>query len=658
MLKYKIFFVLFALFLVGCATKTTVSKKEAIDTFVKRANKTNDAFERKTVDKSLSRQLIQFTYGPDSLKNTDFLEYLILSRANLSLDLIKELKGYENTYALLQDTRSSQDLFYEEKLQGYKKEFGIYKGLAETTSATFSNIKLSKALGDLVGSIGLKVEGDLEERRLQGQYSGSLFEILREIGQQNKLFISFSEDFNTLVFSSNELLKNPKIDPNFIKEAFLAEKDWKILNKIMGNLSKTNGQSNTLQYKKYVAQLKSRQANTFIDKVLFELKENKLVEAKNLEASKLRRALITYSEAMHLKNSDQPKTAAILKSALKDGDENAIEKFNVYHDSPDNMKKILDGHPIFKLNCAAPTAAPTAAPDVALSNKLHDCVTLSKDTTGIVASGLIHDIQLVERLLSNQDLPVKQAMIEVFILEVNKDWQRTIKAGLTGKEGANPGKSTFTSDVAGMALTTGMNIKTLGGSLGDIGMLINLIESNSAGRTISNPVILVKDGETGSVNKIRTVRKEQPTAPVVSISGVSTPSPPTIVELTSPLKMDIKATINKHNDNIELDFSFTETVLDTDTVTSAGTQNEIKSKLIAQPGQIITMAGLYKERNSNNVKSIPGIPDAVSNFLGPLIAMFGGSSEEQKAGSELLVFINASVITTQDMDKTMNYVHD
>ena len=661
-MKYGIIFVLLASLLVGCTPKATVSKKEAVDTFIQRTNKENEAFAGAVADKSLARKIIQFTYGPDSLKNSNFLEYLLLAKANLSSDVIKQLKQHENAYMLLKDTKFSQGLSYKDNLQSHQKKVDLYKGLAETTSVTFSNINLSQALDSLAGSAGFKVVGDFEGLQLQGQYSGSLFEILSKIAQKNKLLMSFSPDFSTLVFSPTKLPNNPEIDPNFIKEAFIAGKDLQILNAIMVNLSKTNGQYNTPKHKRYIAQLKTKHAKAFIDNILFKLKEEELLEAKNLESSKFRKALVAYAKVTNIKGSEQVKTAAIFKPSLNEGDETAIEKFSVYNDTPDSMEKILSGHPVFKLNCTALAPAAPAAPAAVVSiasppSKLPDCVIFSKDTTGIVASGYIRDIQLVERFISDQDRPIKQAMIEVFILEMNKDWQRTIKNKLTVKEGANPGTSTFVSDVAGIALTTGANIKTLGGNLRDIGMLIDLIESNAIGRTISNPVILVKDGETGSISKTRTVRKEQPTAGIVGEGGVVTPSPPEIVELSSPLELSIKATINEHNDNIELDFSFTETVLDSDNVLSPDTKNEIKSKLIAQPGQIITMAGLYKEKSSSDIRSFPGIPDVLRNFLGPLIAIFGGGSAEQKAGSELLVFINASVITNKNMDKTMKRVH-
>lgn len=680
-------------FTVGCASQVNVSKKDAIDTFVKRSEKLGADLGENAESKAGSSNLIQFTYGPDSLKDVNFLAYLVRAKANLTPDLVKQLREEENAYALLRDSKSFQMSIYKQKLLARQKEIDLYKRLTTSTTVSFSSIKLSQALTDLVARAGLKAEHNFTDSKLSGQFSGSLYDVLTEITQRNKLWISFSKDGAALVFSNTLLPGNPAVDSSLIKEVFLADKDQSVLSAMMAQLSKHNGQMEVAQYKKYMARLKTATAKKFVETTLYQIKDSDLTEAKNLKTSDLRKTLIHYAEATPLEGVDQTKTVAIFKPDLKSNGEGVVQKFNVYNDSPDNMLKILDNYAVFKLNCAktpsspspaptppaasppaaSPTAspAPTASPVTPASASpaivAPDCIVFSKDATGIVAAGSILDVQLIERFLGDQDRPIKQAMIEVFILEVNTDWQRTIQTKIAKNKTLVPATtdpaapaatasfdSGFMSGVLNFpSIVTGMNIQALRGGSNDVGALINLIESNAAGRTISNPLILLKDGETGSVSKVRTVRKEIAAAPVIS-NGVVTPGVVEIKELTSPLKLDIKASINKHNDNIELDFNFTETVLDADTIVSPSTQNEIKSKLIAQPGQVIVMAGLFKEKDSKVREGWPGIPTMVHNLVGPLIALFGGTHAEQKTGSELLVFINPSVITNRNMDKTMN----
>ena len=89
------------LFLVGCADNIKVSKKEAVDAFVDRSEKLAQDFKDPIETKAYPKTLIQFTYGPDSLKNNNFLEYLVLSKANLSTDVLKQIEEEENEYQYL-----------------------------------------------------------------------------------------------------------------------------------------------------------------------------------------------------------------------------------------------------------------------------------------------------------------------------------------------------------------------------------------------------------------------------------------------------------------------------------------------------------------------------------------------------------------------------
>ena len=170
----------------------------------------------------------------------------------------------------------------------------------------------------------------------------------------------------------------------------------------------------------------------------------------------------------------------------------------------------------------------------------------------------------------------------------------------------------------------------------------------------------MKDGETGTVSKLKTIRDQLATGGVANSAGTVTAGGNRIESVDVPLKLDIKADINKHNDNIELNFNYKETTLLDDarsssSLTASTVENSIVSKLIAQPGQIIVMAGLKKETNSKGISGVPGITN-----LGPLSTIaswFGGSQTASSSGSELLVFIKPTVITNLNSDKIINQVN-
>jgi type II secretory pathway component GspD/PulD (secretin) len=278
------------------------------------------------------------------------------------------------------------------------------------------------------------------------------------------------------------------------------------------------------------------------------------------------------------------------------------------------------------------------------------CVIFNKDSTGIVASVSIVDMQLVDHFISDQDKPVKQAMIEVYIVEVSTDWKRQIQSKI------NQGNNKFATGVVGSFTNTGgLSMQAILGNNVNIASFISLLESNALGRSISNPLILVKDGKTGVVNKVREI-KQILTNPATSGGNTLIPATQQVNTVDAPLNLEITANINKHNDNIQLKFVFKETTFDDDTnFVSPSTKNEINSELIAQPGEVIVMAGLLKEKNNKSYTGLPGLSSLGLNSLyGSFVSLLGGSQTQTNSGSELLVFINPTVITNKNIGKTIN----
>lgn len=90
----------------------------------------------------------------------------------------------------------------------------------------------------------------------------------------------------------------------------------------------------------------------------------------------------------------------------------------------------------------------------------------------------------------DQDQPVKQAMIETFILEVNSDWKNELESkfetGSLGASGdANKGLYSFASGLLDFASATaegGISASTRFGTRNQITALVNMIETNSLGK--------------------------------------------------------------------------------------------------------------------------------------------------------------------------------
>ncbi len=717
------------LFLVGCADNIKVSKKEAVDAFVDRSEKLAQDFKDPIETKAYPKTLIQFTYGPDSLKNNNFLEYLVLSKANLSSDVLKQIQEEENEYQYKSNERKTYLNIYKKQLENYQKESSVYKRLGQETNVSFTDTKALKVIQELVAQAGLNFQKSIEDSpkepfneniKISLQTSGKLLDILEEVATKYKLYLSITRDFKTIVVSNKPAPTNLKIDKNLTQDVNLAEKDLKKIQLALSELSDDHKKSSVDNEKDYADKLETKFAQNFIKKLMYQINEDQIFESKTKEASELRRALIGFSVNKDSENT-QPKTTAIFKANLKNGEEKVIQKFNIFNDSPENMLTLLQSYSIF--NCGKDLKAPNTgainpntknnqqnptAPQPQNNNNVNQqnqnqqnqnnkidqnasqqnipqqnvgqfkssedglnylsdkkesddsnslyiantsgCVIFNKDSTGIVASGSIVDMQLVDHFISDQDKPVKQAMIEVYIVEVSTDWKRQIQSKI------NQGNNKFATGVVGSLTNTGgLSMQAILGNNVNIASFINLLESNALGRSISNPLILVKDGKTGVVNKVREI-KQILTNPATSGGSTLIPATQQVNTVDAPLNLEITANINKHNDNIQLKFVFKETTFDDDTnFVSPSTKNEINSELIAQPGEVIVMAGLLKEKNNKSYTGLPGLSGLGLNSLyGSFVSLLGGSQTQTNSGSELLVFINPTVITNKNIGKTIN----
>ena len=283
-------------------------------------------------------------------------------------------------------------------------------------------------------------------------------------------------------------------------------------------------------------------------------------------------------------------------------------------------------------------------------------LTLDKDATGIIASGSINDIKLVEKLINDQDNPVKQVLLEVYILEVNSGWASSLESTISRTTQKGTAAATTIArggQLGAAALSGGINVSTAFGAKNDITALINLLETNSLGKTISKPSIIVKDTATGTVKKDRTFRQAITTTTVNTTGNTISTS---YVDFISPLTLTVTPKINKHNDNIDLAFSFTQTKRDNDvSPTSPTSTNNITTNLLIEPGKVIVLAGLKVESEAASSEGMPFLAKlGLEPIFGPLVGLLGGTQALSKSSTELLVIINPTVITSKNIAKTMD----
>lgn len=697
----------------GCSSNIDRQKEvaqESMNEFIDRAEKFNQEFITEKQPIKQRRELMQFSYGPDSFENNNFLEYLVESNASLPNDLIGKLRESENEYQNATNEEDANDLIGE--IQNFKKITQVYKKLAKQKTINVSDSSLNTIVNQLLKNTGLKLKAD--EVEIQGRYKGSSFEIIREIATNNNLLMYFSPDYKTLFLKQNFPMDGRfnRVSNAIALNPFKVEKDLEIIEQVA---QQTSGSEVSIESVLNVDDIvKTSYGRRIVNRLIFVEKTRlNVVEQREL-GSYYRKTLIERAEESVYEKTP---TVTIFEEDIRNGRERVIEKFSVYNDTPDAMFTKLQAFSIFNEcevtessanedgelvtetilgggaednadaggnvpttvtgdNVAIGDATPSndfasldqsAAELIVEANELQadaalGCVDFIADDFGIVAAGSILDIQLVEKFLVDQDQPVKQAMIETFILEVNSNWKNELESQFEtnsqtlGESGGGKGLYTFTSGLlsfASAAADGGLTASTQFGSRNQITALVNMIETNSLGKKISNPVILVRDGEEGVVDKTRTFRAQRSTT--TTNSATTNTSNNQIDEYDAPLKLTVTPNINKHNDVIDLDFDFVEETYDAASPTAASTANNITTKLKIEPGEVVMMAGLFQQTQSNTMQGLPFVSKlGFSRILSPLVALLGGGEvRREDTGTELLVFINPTVITKENINRTI-----
>ena len=696
--------------MVAC-TPIMTSKKDALEKIQADSKDSTEIFNSNLEPTAPKVDIIQINYGADSLKNIDFLSFLAGAKVKLSSVIIENLKTQENQYLNALKKEKSPQVFLTEAIAAAKiaadKDIQLAKKLNTTMTLNLSGINLSQVLEQIAkrGKIEIKSNFNGPSPQLQGVYKGTVGSVLKTIAEENKLLVYKSanlEDTLEIYSIANNTLMLMNFDS--VNSALDVKKDLIILNQKYLEIFPNDGaQSNVSDQQLDVsAELKTQSVTLFLEGLINQIQISMIEKERNKALSDVRKVLIKESTTSKDDTENFKIANAVYKPTIKEGEELIIEKFSVYNQSPEDLKKIITGYSIFsKGNCAVieakpavtlttlatapatptaatPTAAtptpatPTAAtpapatpapatPAPAVTESA-TCVklTLDTDATGIIASGSINDIKLVEKLIDEQDSAVKQALLEVYILEVNSGWASSLEgigrrttngAAGTGGTAGSPA-TTILRGVQSASITGGLSIATALGAKNDIVALINMLETNSLGKTISKPSIIVKDGGTGVVNKQRTVQTTDSTTTVSN--GISTIAT-TIRPISSPLVVNLTPKINKHNDNIDLAFDFNQTTRDSDLATAPTSTNSIKTSLLIEPGKVVVLAGLKIETESASSDALPFLAKAgLQPIFGPLIALLGGKQAFTKTSTELLVIINPTVITTRNIARTFD----
>ena len=288
------------------------------------------------------------------------------------------------------------------------------------------------------------------------------------------------------------------------------------------------------------------------------------------------------------------------------------------------------------------------------------------DNSGFVVTGLISDIELFVRLVEEFDRPQRQVLVEVFMINVVKDFSR--KLDLSFQTDALAGNLEDTDgfflrrDLT--ALSNNVTSTSPGGFVSglispnlQIQALVDFIETNDLGRTISSPTILVEEGSSAYVTRKNTkpvTRVTQQTVLDSNNNSVSVPSSSTETETVS-FRLDVgNVAINPNNNNVSLEFtlkdqSFETTLANVDANTGK-IEDEIKTNFVAAPGDVIVLAGLFKQSDSAEATGLPG---TTTTGL-PTAFLLGGEDSVGNKVEEMIILMAPTVIEPEIGKKSPN----
>ena len=267
------------------------------------------------------------------------------------------------------------------------------------------------------------------------------------------------------------------------------------------------------------------------------------------------------------------------------------------------------------------------------------------DDTGVTVIGTREDNDLVVRLIEQYDVPELQVLIEIFIITVSRDFSRQIDSLLLSANPAAGGSGTQEATLNQLSRAASTTVGTFSLDLdspnNELGLLLNFLESNSLGRIVSSPTILVAAGQDATIERDQIARVPGPN--ILDADNRSVAGPP--VEYNAPFKLEInKVDINRLNNTVKLDVKLTDTRFNTTLALvdelSDRTSDVIDTTFWASPGDVVVLAGLTRNEESTATSGLPG----TTGNLAPITPFLGGADKQSTNLSETLIFMAPTVI--------------
>jgi len=251
------------------------------------------------------------------------------------------------------------------------------------------------------------------------------------------------------------------------------------------------------------------------------------------------------------------------------------------------------------------------------------------------------------------DIPTPQVRIEARIVIVDEGYVKNLGIQWGGVYDNGSGTRIFgASGTSGTGFDGALvnmpasNANTvLGFTFGNVDNFTNLdlrlsaLEQTNNGRIISSPSMLVVQNETANI-EVNNPFPENRTSTSVSDQGQTTTTSVSFPDIWTKLKITPQVTSNGDifmEVSVEKDSKGQQAVFDNNIFTGVN-KHKLETKIILQDHGTAVIGGLYTENETEGGSSVPFFSKI------PVLGWMFKNKNTEKTKSELLIFINASIV--------------
>ena len=284
-------------------------------------------------------------------------------------------------------------------------------------------------------------------------------------------------------------------------------------------------------------------------------------------------------------------------------------------------------------------------------------ISISHDVSlnAIILMGEQKVINNYKSIIDSLDAPKKQVYVEAQIIEINEDkakelgikWD-SLYGGKFNSNGGWAGAINMNSEGS----PTLSNFAALSGaSISDglsVGAALNLLQASGASKILSSPKLLCIDNQESSIY----VGKVAPFQTAEAVSTSTTTQGATYSYKDVGLTLKIKPQIMDDN-KVRLDVTnkLEDIISGSTTNLPTTTKREVTSTSIVNDGDEIVIAGLLKDKVTNNKTKVPVLGDIP--FLG---ALFRSSSREVERVNLVIILKPTVVKSAKDLQRHSNSI--